>query len=68
MDLQLKKFWFHLKYKNILKMGIRSWTNSMEFILEIICLRKRKDGPYVMKRDAYAGLGKHWIALYVKNI
>ena len=40
----------------------------MEFILEIICLRKRKDGAYVMKHDAYADLGKHWIALYVKNI
>ena len=40
----------------------------MEFILEIICLKKIKDGTYVTSLDEYADVGTHWIALYVLNI
>ena len=39
----------------------------VEFILEIICLKKIKDGTYVINLDEYAGVGTHWIALYVKD-
>ena len=36
----------------------------MVFILEIICLKKKKDGPYVINLDEYADLGTHWVALF----
>ena len=39
----------------------------MVFILEIICLKKIKDGSYVINLDVYADIGTHWIALYCKN-
>ena len=37
------------------------------FILEIIYLKKLKNGAYVINLDEYADLGTHWIALYVKD-
>ena len=39
----------------------------MEFILEIICLKKIKDGAYLTNLDEYVDVGTHWIALYVSN-
>ena len=39
----------------------------MEFILEIICLKKIKDGAYLINLDEYVDVGTHWIALYVSN-
>ena len=38
----------------------------MEIILEIICLKKKKDRAYVINLDEYAVAGTHWIALYCK--
>ena len=35
----------------------------MAFILETICLKKIKDGDYVINLDEYANIGTHWIAL-----
>ena len=29
--------------------------------------KKYKKGPYVINRDEYAGVGTHWVALYVKK-
>ena len=40
----------------------------IQFILEIICLKNIKDGPYVINLDEYTDFGTHWIALYCKNI
>ena len=34
------------------------------FILEIICLKKKKDEAYVINFDEYADVGTHWIALF----
>ena len=39
----------------------------MEFILEMICLKKIEDGAYVINLDEYADVGTHWVALYVSN-
>ena len=39
----------------------------MEFILEIICLKKIKDGVYVINLDEYVDVGTHWIALHALN-
>ena len=39
----------------------------MKFILEIICLKKIKDGAYVVNLDEHANIGTHWIALYALN-
>ena len=41
--------------------------DSMVFILEIIYLKKIKNGACVINLDEYADVGTHWIALYVKN-
>ena len=35
----------------------------MVFILETICLKKIKDGDYVINLDEYANIGTHQIAL-----
>ena len=35
--------------------------------LEIIYLKKIKDGAYIMSLDEYANLGTHWIALFCKK-
>ena len=40
----------------------------MEFVLEIICTQKIKDGLYIKNLDEYADVGTHWIALYNLNI
>ena len=37
----------------------------MAFIHVIVCLKKIKDGAYVINLDEYADVGTHWIALYV---
>ena len=42
--------------------------DSMEFILEMICFKKIKDGAYVINLDEYADVGKQSIALFVLNI
>ena len=39
----------------------------MEFILEIIYMKKIKDGAYVINLDDYSDIGTHWIALYSNN-
>ena len=39
----------------------------MEFILEIICLKKTKDGACVRNLDEYRDVETHWIALYALN-
>ena len=36
----------------------------MVFILKTICLKKVKDGAYVINLDEYADVGTHWIALF----
>ena len=39
----------------------------MVFILEIIYLKKKKNGAYVINLDEDADVGTHWIASYAKN-
>ena len=39
----------------------------MEFILEIIYLKKIKDGAYVVNLDEYSDIGTHWVPLYAFN-
>ena len=36
----------------------------MAFILEIICLKKTKEGAYIINPDEYAAAGTRWIALF----
>ena len=36
----------------------------MVFTQEIICLKKIKDGKYVINLDEYADVGTHWSALF----
>ena len=36
----------------------------MEFLQEIIYLKKIKVGTYVINLDEYADIGTHWIALF----
>ena len=52
-----------LKCKSIIKMSLE----LMMFILEIIYLRKIKNGAYVVNLDEYADVGARWIALYLSN-
>ena len=40
----------------------------MEFILEIICLKKKRDEAYVINLDEHSDVGTHWTSLYVLNI
>ena len=39
----------------------------MEFFQEIICLKKIKDGVYVINLHEYADVGTHWIALFCRK-
>ena len=39
----------------------------MVFFQEIICLKKIKDGAYIINFDEYAGVGTHCIALFCKK-
>ena len=39
----------------------------MVFFLEIIYLKKIKDGAYIINLDEYANVGTHWIALFCKK-
>ena len=39
-------------------------VNSMEFILELICLK----GAYVMNLDEYTSVGAYWISLHLEDI
>ena len=41
--------------------------NLMVFFLEIIYLKKIKDGVYIINLDEYANVGTHWIALFCKK-
>ena len=52
-----------LKYRSIIKTNL-DW---MVFILETICLKKIKDGTYVINLDKYADVGTHWMALFCKR-
>ena len=38
--------------------------NLMVFFQEIICLKKIKDGAYVINLDEYKDVGTNWIALF----
>ena len=40
----------------------------MVFFPEMICLKKIKDGAYVLNLDEYADVGTHWIALFCNKI
>ena len=46
---------------------MRMNQDTMEFFQEIICLKKIKDGAYVINFDEYADTGTHWIALFCKK-
>ena len=39
----------------------------MVFFLEIISLKKIKDGAYIINLDQYANVGTHWIVLFCKK-
>ena len=39
----------------------------MVFILETICLKKIKDGAYIINLDEYADVGTHWISLFCRR-
>ena len=39
----------------------------MVFFLEIIYLKKIKDGVYIINFDKYSDVGTHWIALFCKK-
>ena len=39
----------------------------MVFFLEIIYLKKIKDGAYIINLDEYANVGTHWITLFCKK-
>ena len=41
--------------------------NLMAFIYVIICLKKIKNGTYIINLDEYADVGTHWTALYALN-
>ena len=49
-----------MKIKNIIKTN----QDLIVLILEIICLKKIKDGAYVINLDGYADIGTLWIALF----
>ena len=40
----------------------------MVFFLEIIYLKKIKDGANIINLDEYANAGTHWIALFCKKM
>ena len=42
---------------------MRMYQDLMEFFQEIIYLKRKKDGAYVMNLDEYADIGTHLIAL-----
>ena len=39
----------------------------MVYIVEIIYLKKNKNGVYIINLDEHAHVGTYWVALYVKN-
>ena len=43
---------------------MRMNQDIMTFIQEIICLKKKKNGAYVINLDEYADVDTHWIALF----
>ena len=49
-----------MKIKNIIKTN----QDLIVLILEIICLKKIKDGAYVINLDEYVDIGTLWIALF----
>ena len=52
-----------MKYKSIIKRKILYWG----FVLDIICLKKIKDGVYVINLDECADIGTHWISLFCRK-
>ena len=52
-----------MKYKVVIKRNL----DLKVFILEIICLKKIKDGAYIINLDEYADVGTYWIALFCKK-
>ena len=52
-----------MKYRNIIKIN----QDLKVFFLEIICLKKIKDGACITNLDEYANVGTHWIALFCKK-
>ena len=52
-----------LRYRRFIRMKL----DSMEFISEIICLKKIKDGAYLINLDEYADVGTHLIALFCRK-
>ena len=51
----------------IQKYFIKINQDLMVFFLEIIYLKKIKDGAYIINLDEYANVGTHWIALFCKK-
>ena len=49
-----------MKIKNIIKTN----QDLIVLILEIICLKKIKDGAYAINLDEYADIGTLWTALF----
>ena len=43
---------------------MRMNQDLIAFILETICLKKIKDGAYVINLDEYTYVGTHWIVLF----
>ena len=39
----------------------------MEFMLQIVQLKKIKDGERTINLDEYADVGTHWIVLFILN-
>ena len=52
----------------IQKYFIKINQDLMVFFLEIIYLKKIKDGAYIINLDEYANVGTHWIALFCKKM
>ena len=42
--------------------------DSIEFIREIICIKKIKVVAYIINLGECADVGAHWIDLYAKNV
>ena len=55
---------FNKFYKAIIKMN----QELMAFIQETICLKKIKDGAYVINLDEYADVGIYWVAYFVIEV
>ena len=52
-----------MKYNSIIEGNL----DLLVFNQETICLKKLKDGAYVINLDEYADAGTHWIDLFCKR-